>query len=109
MSDTESIDDLDRIAQLKDQCLREASNVTGLKGKKLVVVLRRSSENEGEYYCALRGQSDGKYLKLWMNKDKTYPSHIEALEAQSLEPAPGKVAVPERYSAVHKMWYVEDP
>lgn len=46
-----------------------------------MVVFRRSSENEGEYYCALRGQSDGKYLKLWMDKNKTYPTHIEALEA----------------------------
>jgi len=61
--------------------LGQASSVTGLKGKKLEVVLRRSSEHDGEYYCALRGQSDSKYLKLWMNKDRTYPSHLEALEA----------------------------
>lgn len=61
--------------------LGQTSSVTGLRGKKLVVVLRRSSENEGEYYCALRGQNDGKYLKLWMDKNKTYPTHVEALEA----------------------------
>ncbi|KAF9691709.1 hypothetical protein EKO04_010196 [Ascochyta lentis] len=82
MSDTDSsTSSLDRIAHLKAECLREASNVTALKGRRLVVVLRRSSENEGEYYCALRGQSDGRYLKLWMEKHKTYPSHVEALEA----------------------------
>ena len=73
------------VASTQDQTrnlhsLEQATNVTGLKGKKLEVVLRRSSEHEGEYYCALRGRSDGKYLKLWMNKERTYPSHIEALE-----------------------------
>lgn len=43
-------------------------------------MLRQTSSN-GEWYAALKDLGTDKYLKMWMNRSKTFPTQIEALEA----------------------------
>ncbi|USP77871.1 hypothetical protein yc1106_05145 [Curvularia clavata] len=64
---------------LREACLREVSKVTGLKGKNLAISLRQRSS--GGWYAALKDVSADKYLKMWMNRDKTFDTQEEALEA----------------------------
>jgi|TARA_R110002003_G_scaffold1035_2_gene22068 hypothetical protein len=54
--------------------------VTGLGGKNLAVVCRQKSKNR-QWYAALKDLSSDKYLKMWMNREKTFPTQKEALEA----------------------------
>jgi hypothetical protein len=56
------------------------SGVTGLGGKNLAVVCRQTSSNR-QWYAALKDMSSDKYLKMWMNREKTYPTQVEALQA----------------------------
>jgi|SRR5690242_887513 len=72
-------DDSDPLSSLKSDCLKQVSGVTGLGGRRLAIVLKQRSS--GEWYAALKDLGSGKYLKMWMNKDKTYASKEEALEA----------------------------
>lgn len=65
---------------IKAQCLKQISSIRGLSGKRLAVVTKQSSSS-GEWYAALKDTSSDKYLKLWMNRSKTYPTEQEALEA----------------------------
>jgi hypothetical protein len=44
-------------------------------------VVRQSSSAPGEWYAALKDTGSDKYLKLWRNRAKTYPSEVEALRA----------------------------
>lgn len=88
-----------KIIELKAACLREyisfphvdhptltrtatgqAKDVTGLQGRTLAVTLRQTS-SAGEWYAALKDTGAKKYLKLWMNRNKTYPTQVEALQA----------------------------
>jgi hypothetical protein len=55
------------------------SGVTGLGGKKLAVVCRQTSTKG--WYAALKDLSSDKYLKMWMNREKTYPTQVAALQA----------------------------
>jgi hypothetical protein len=59
--------------------LKTVSGVTGLGGKKLAVVCRQTSKKG--WYAALKDLSSDKYLKMWMNREKTYPTQVEALQA----------------------------
>ncbi|KAJ4363636.1 hypothetical protein N0V83_009932 [Neocucurbitaria cava] len=67
------------ISGLKAACLKQASGVTGLGGRRLAVNLKQTSS--GEWYAALKDLSSDKYLKMWMDRSKTYETQIEALEA----------------------------
>ncbi|KAF1847626.1 uncharacterized protein K460DRAFT_62099 [Cucurbitaria berberidis CBS 394.84] len=69
----------ERIINMKDACLRQAKVVTGLQGRTLAITLRKTTE--GEWYAALKDTGANKYLKLWMNRNKTFPTQIEALQA----------------------------
>ena len=77
-SSSSSLED-DEYSDLRAACLREASNVTGLKGKNLAISLRQRSS--GGWYAALKDVGADKYLKMWMNRDKTFKTQDEALEA----------------------------
>ncbi|CAE7187616.1 hypothetical protein P3342_008778 [Pyrenophora teres f. teres] len=77
-SSSSSLED-DEYGQLRTACLREVSKVTGLKGKNLAISLRQRSS--GEWYAALKDVNADKYLKMWMNRDKTFETQEEALEA----------------------------
>lgn len=57
----------------------QAKEVTGLQGRALAVNTKKTSANE--WYAALKDTSSDKYLKMWMNRNKTYPTQREALEA----------------------------
>ncbi|KAL1796389.1 hypothetical protein ACET3X_004929 [Alternaria dauci] len=78
-SSTSSLEDDDEYGDLRAACLREVSNVTGLKGKNLAISLRQRSS--GGWYAALKDVGADKYLKMWMNRDKTFDTQDEALEA----------------------------
>jgi hypothetical protein len=41
---------------------------------------RQTSSNR-QWYAALKDLSSDKYLKMWMNREKTYPTQVEALQA----------------------------
>ncbi|KAH6614919.1 hypothetical protein C7974DRAFT_56057 [Boeremia exigua] len=71
-------DNDDPLASLKSTCLKQVSGVTGLGGRRLAIVLKQRSS--GEWYAALKDLSSDKYLKMWMNKDKTFATKEEALE-----------------------------
>jgi hypothetical protein len=43
------------------------------------VLKQRSST--GEWYAALKDEGSDKYLKMWMNRDKTFATKEEALQA----------------------------
>jgi len=53
--------------------------VTGLQGRSLTLNLKKTSTNE--WYAALKDNGSDKYLKMWMNRKETYPTQVEALEA----------------------------
>lgn len=53
--------------------------MTGLGGRNLHISLKKTSG--GEWYAALKDLGSDKYLKMWMNRSKTYATKIEALEA----------------------------
>ncbi|CAN9312370.1 unnamed protein product [Alternaria alternata] len=78
-SSSSSLEDDDEYGDLRAACLREVSNVTGLKGKNLAISLRQRSS--GGWYAALKDVGADKYLKMWMNRDKTFKTQDEALEA----------------------------
>ncbi|KAF2621089.1 hypothetical protein BU25DRAFT_416404 [Macroventuria anomochaeta] len=72
-------DDNDPLYSLKSACLKQVSGVTGLGGRRLAIVLKQRSS--GKWYAALKDTGADKYLKMWMNKDKTFATKEEALEA----------------------------
>ncbi|KAF2702931.1 hypothetical protein K504DRAFT_508559 [Pleomassaria siparia CBS 279.74] len=72
-------EDNTEVSDLKARCLKHANSVTGLGGRKLAVVLKQTSS--GGWYAALKDVGLDKYLKMWMNRDKTFPTQVEALEA----------------------------
>lgn len=72
-------DDEDPLSALKSACLKQVSGVTGLGGRRLAIVLKQRSS--GGWYAALKDVGSDKYLKMWMNKDKTSPTKEQALEA----------------------------
>ena len=79
-SDSESdSDESDEEEDLREACLREVHKVTALKGKSLAISLRQRSS--GGWYAALKDVGADKYLKMWMNRDKTFATQDEALEA----------------------------
>jgi hypothetical protein len=53
--------------------------VTGLGGKNLAVVCRQTSKKG--WYAALKDLGADKYLKMWMNREKTFATQVEALQA----------------------------
>lgn len=53
--------------------------MTGLGGRRLAIVLKQRSS--GEWYAALKDTGSDKYLKMWMNKEKTFATKERALEA----------------------------
>lgn len=73
------MEDNTEISDLKAACLKQASGVTGLGGRRLAIVLKQTSE--AQWYAALKDLGSDKYLKMWMNRSKTFPTQIEALEA----------------------------
>lgn len=76
------MEDETEISDLKAACLKQASSVTALGGRRLAIVLKQdSSAPAGEWYVALKDKNSDKYLKMWMNRNKTFPTQIEALEA----------------------------
>ncbi|KAJ4345572.1 uncharacterized protein N0V89_011705 [Didymosphaeria variabile] len=72
-------DDDDPLSALKSACLKQVSGVTGLGGRRLAIVLKQRST--GEWYAALKDTGSDKYLKMWMNREKTFATKQEALEA----------------------------
>ncbi|KAJ8112358.1 hypothetical protein OPT61_g5252 [Boeremia exigua] len=72
-------DNDDPLALLRNACLKQISGVTGLGGRRLAIVLKQRSS--GEWYAALKDTSSDKYLKMWMNKDRTYATKEQAMEA----------------------------
>ncbi|KAJ4988002.1 hypothetical protein SVAN01_06577 [Stagonosporopsis vannaccii] len=72
-------DNSDPLSSLKSDCLKQVSGVTGLGGRRLAIVLKQRSS--GLWYAALKDTGSGKYLKMWMNRDKTFASKEAALEA----------------------------
>lgn len=72
-------DNDDPLSSLKTTCLKQISGVTGLGGRRLAIALKQRSS--GEWYAALKDTGSDKYLKMWMNRDKTYATKEEALEA----------------------------
>ncbi|KAJ4336508.1 hypothetical protein N0V87_005372 [Didymella glomerata] len=75
ISDTSSSDPL---SSLKSSILQQVSGITGLGGRRLAIALKQRSN--GEYYVALKDVGSDKYLKMWMNRDKTSATKEEALE-----------------------------
>jgi hypothetical protein len=69
----------DPLSSLKAACLKQVSGVTGLGGRRLAIVLKQRSS--GKWYAALKDTGSDKYLKMWVNKDKTFETKEEALEA----------------------------
>ncbi|KAL1603875.1 hypothetical protein SLS60_005467 [Paraconiothyrium brasiliense] len=72
-------DDDDPLSALKSACLKQVSGVTGLGGRRLAIVLKQRSS--GDWYAALKDTGSDKYLKMWMNREKTFATKQEALEA----------------------------
>lgn len=73
------VEDEDPLAALKSACLKHVSGVTGLGGRRLAVVVKQRSS--GAWYTALKDTGSDKYLKMWTNRDKTFATQEEALEA----------------------------
>ncbi|KAF3000312.1 hypothetical protein E8E13_008917 [Curvularia kusanoi] len=71
-------DEEDPLSALKAACLKQVTGVTGLGGRRLAIVLRQRSS--GGWYAALKDTGSDKYLKMWMNKEKTSATKEEALE-----------------------------
>ncbi|KAF9735773.1 hypothetical protein PMIN03_002249 [Paraphaeosphaeria minitans] len=72
-------EDDDPLSALKSASLKQISAVPGLGSRQLVVVLKQRSS--GEWYAALKDTGADKYLKSWMNREKTFKTRREALEA----------------------------
>jgi hypothetical protein len=64
---------------LKAACLKHASGITGLNGRSLAIVCRQTSA--GGWYAALKDVGLDKYLKMWMNRSKTFATQLEALQS----------------------------
>jgi hypothetical protein len=70
------------VDDLKAACLKQANGITGLGGRSLAVVCRQTSA--GGWYAALKDVGLDKYLKMWMNRSKTFPTQLEALQSYLL-------------------------